>query len=46
MWPEGQVPPGAPYLATFTVQFEAPGTYPYICIVHPWMSGNVIVNRP
>lgn len=46
MWPEGQVPPGAPYLATFTVEFEEPGTYPYICIVHPWMTGNVIVNRP
>jgi plastocyanin len=46
MWPEGQVPPGAPYLATFTVKFEEPGTYPYICIVHPWMTGSVIVNRP
>jgi len=44
MWPEGVVPPGAPYLATFTLKFEKPGTYPYICIVHPWMTGSVTVN--
>jgi plastocyanin len=43
MWPEGQVPPGAPYLATFTVKFEERGTFPYICIVHPWMTGSVTV---
>ena len=28
---------------TFTVTFEKPGTYDYICILHPWMSGSVIV---
>ena len=44
MWPEGQVPPGAPYLATFTVKFEKPGTFSYICIVHPWMTGSVTVS--
>ena len=44
MWPEGGVPPGAPFLATFTVKFEEPGTYPYLCIVHPWMTGSVTVN--
>ncbi len=43
MWPEGQVPPGAPYLATFTVKFEEPGTYAYMCIPHPWMTGSVTV---
>jgi len=41
MWPEGVVPPGAPYLATFTVKFDEPGTYSYLCIVHPWMTGTV-----
>ena len=29
---------------TFTVNFEKPGTYNYICILHPWMVGNVVVN--
>lgn len=43
MWPEGQVPPGAPYLATFSVKFEKPGTYSYLCTVHPWMTGSVTV---
>jgi plastocyanin len=41
MWPEGVVPPGAPFFATFTVKFDVPGTYSYICIVHPWMTGTV-----
>lgn len=43
MWPEGVVPPGAPYFETFTVIFEKPGMYPYLCIVHPWMTGSVTV---
>jgi plastocyanin len=43
MWPEGQVPPGAPYLATFTVKFEEPGAYHYVCTPHPWMTGSVTV---
>jgi plastocyanin len=28
---------------TFTVKFEKPGTYNYICILHPWMTGSVTV---
>jgi plastocyanin len=28
---------------TFTVTFEKPGTYDYICILHPWMTGSVVV---
>jgi plastocyanin len=28
---------------TFTVTFEKPGTYDYICILHPWMTGSIIV---
>lgn len=28
---------------TFTATFEKPGTYDYICILHPWMTGSVAV---
>ncbi len=28
---------------TFTVTFEKPGIYKYLCIVHPWMTGSVTV---
>ena len=30
---------------TFSVKFDNyhPGTYPYLCMVHPWMTGEVIV---
>ena len=27
----------------FTVKFENQGTYDYLCILHPWMTGSVIV---
>ena len=43
LWPQGQVPPGAPPLTTFTVTFEKPGIYDYVCTVHPWMTGSVEV---
>src|ERR671912_470545 len=43
LWPQGQVPPGAPPLTTFTVTFENPGIYDYVCTVHPWMTGSVEV---
>lgn len=44
MFPMGLVPPGAPPITSFTVTFENPGTYYYICVLHPWMSGTVTVN--
>ena len=28
---------------TFTITFESPGTYDYLCLLHPWMTGSVIV---
>lgn len=28
---------------TFTYTFEEEGTYQYICTIHPWMEGEVIV---
>ena len=44
IWPEGQSPPGAPPISKFTVTFENPGIYSYLCTLHPWMTGTVIVN--
>lgn len=29
---------------TFTMTFQKPGTYDYVCIIHPYMTGRVIVN--
>jgi len=43
LWPEGKAPPGSPPINKFTVTFEKPRTYSYLCNVHPWMSGSVIV---
>ena len=30
--------------SAFTFKFEEAGTYPYYCIVHPWMAGTVTVS--
>jgi plastocyanin len=38
---KGQEFPGSSN--TFTVTFQKAGTYKYLCIVHPWMVGQVIV---
>ena len=46
LWPEGQSLPGGPQITKFTVTFEKPGTYTYMCNVHPWMTGSVIVLIP
>ncbi len=37
----GLFPPGEEFSHTF----DAPGEYPYYCIVHPWMRGLVIVQE-
>ena len=29
---------------TYTVEFTYSGTFPYFCMVHPWMTGTVIVS--
>jgi plastocyanin len=41
-------PIGAPpYPATsFSLRFDAPGTYHYTCVFHPGMSGTVVVDGP
>ena len=28
---------------TFSVTLDEPGEYPYYCIVHPWMLGNITI---
>ena len=43
MWPAGQVPPGLPPITSFSVTFENAGTYDYLCVIHPWMTGQVVV---
>ena len=30
---------------TFSFTFEEAGIYPYFCIVHPWMTGEILVNE-
>ena len=42
--------PGAPFDSgvfepghSFTVRFDQPGTYPYVCLLHPGMGGTIIV---
>ena len=36
----GIIQPGASWTYTFT----SPGTYPYVCDPHPWMTGTIIVD--
>ena len=43
MWPEGMAPPGVPPISSFTLAFESPGRYDYLCVIHPWMSGTITV---
>ncbi len=40
---EQQLGPPFPPVSSFTVTFEEPGTYPYFCAIHPWMTGQVVV---
>ena len=44
IWPEGQVPLGAPPITEFSVTFEKPVIYDYVCTIHPWMTGSVVVS--
>ena len=41
----GDMAPPFPFVNTFTVTFERPGTYDYFCALHPWMNGQVIVKE-
>ena len=31
--------------STFEFTFNEPGTYPYFCIVHPWMKGEIVASE-
>lgn len=41
MFPSAAVPGTS---KTFSVTFEKPGTYNYLCLLHPWMVGKVVVH--
>jgi plastocyanin len=43
IWPEGQVPPRAPTIIEFTVNFEKLGIYDYVCTIHQWMTDSTEV---
>ncbi|HET7380438.1 MAG TPA: hypothetical protein VFJ24_10390, partial [Gaiellales bacterium] len=36
--------PTTPLPASARIMFTSPGTYHYICLVHPWMQGTIIVH--
>jgi plastocyanin len=41
-WDSGNLPPGASYER----RFDAPGTYSYLCVYHPGMTGTIEVRAP
>jgi plastocyanin len=43
IWPKGMAPPGLAPINSFTVTFGKPGTYDYVCVIHPRMNGVVTV---
>ncbi|AIF85261.1 hypothetical protein NTE_03232 [Candidatus Nitrososphaera evergladensis SR1] len=43
IWPKDQAPQGVPPINQFAVTFTQAGTYNYVCLVHPWMKGQVVV---
>jgi len=43
IWPKDQAPQGIPPIDSFSLTFAKEGTYNYMCVVHPWMSGDVVV---
>ncbi|HKU49252.1 MAG TPA: hypothetical protein VJP79_04830, partial [Nitrososphaera sp.] len=45
IWPKGISPPGLAPIDSFSVTFTKAGTYDYICIIHPWMAGDIVVTE-
>jgi len=43
IWPNGLAPEGLPLIDSFSLTFSKAGTYNYMCVIHPWMSGDVVV---
>jgi plastocyanin len=36
----GNIDPGG----SWSLEFDTLGTFPYICVPHPWMKGTIVVN--
>ena len=45
IWPQEMAPEGLPPIDGFSIKFEQAGTYNYICLLHPWMAGTVVVSE-
>jgi hypothetical protein len=43
MWPEAEIPPAILPITSFTITFENAGTYGYVSVIHPWMTGQVVM---
>ena len=43
IFPEGKIRSNYQPITEFTVKFQKAGTYNYLCIFHPWMTGTVVV---
>lgn len=43
IFPKGKIRSAYQPITEFTVKFEKAGTYNYLCIFHPWMTGTVVV---
>ena len=41
--PEGHADPEAPPNRKFTITFDNPGTYDYVCLFHRWMTESIRV---
>ena len=41
--PEGQADPEDPPNSKFTITFDNPGTYDYVCLFHRWMTESIRV---
>lgn len=44
MTPQGLTPPTWSPINQFTATFENTGTYDYLCVFHPWMTGRMVIN--
>ncbi len=43
MFPKIQAPPGLPLIDTFSLKFDRPGVYPYVCGMHDFHQGVIVV---
>lgn len=41
-WDSGNLAPGG----SFDRRFDSPGSYPYVCVYHSWMTATVVVSSP